>query len=236
MKNSIQMSWGKGRRKNKPEDSVTGFAKVAEIQAQNVLRCHLIRYLFECVLHPAISSAVLRRPLPFSRFPGSDVSTSPLSSFPNILDKVAMFVQAIAGESTSVRKYELPRKSNCFRSIRHVSFQWCTRGEKTIVFPINELNLCITILGTSRVDAWTIELLSGSSDFHTICSILRYIACSTCRRCLICTRQDEKFARQIRLVNSSSCFIGLRAIAFFIDFFLSILLQIIFILIIRNII
>lgn len=45
------------------------------------------------------SRDILRRssPLPFSRFPGSDVSTFPLSSFPNILDKVAMFVQAIAG-------------------------------------------------------------------------------------------------------------------------------------------
>lgn len=189
MKNSIQMCSGKGKRKNKSEDSVTGFAKVVEIRAQNVLRCHLIRYLFERVLHPAISSAVLRRPLPFSRFPGSDVSTFPLSSFPNILDKVAMFVQAIAGKSTSVRKYELPRKSNCFRSIRHVSFQWCTRDEKTIVFPVNEQNLRITILGTSRVDAWTIELLSRSPNFHTICSILRYIACSICRRCLICTRR-----------------------------------------------
>lgn len=151
MKNSIQTSSGKGTRKNKSEDSVTGFAKVVEIRARKVLRCHLIRYLFERVLHPAISSAVLRRPLPFSRFPGSDVSTFPLSSFPNILDKVAMFVQAIAGKSTSVRKYELPRKSNCFRSIRHVSFQWCTRCEKTIVFSVNEQNLRITILGTSRV-------------------------------------------------------------------------------------
>lgn len=186
MKNSIQISSGKGTRKNKSEDGVTGLAKVVEIRAQNVLRCHLIRYLFERVLHPAISSAVLRRPLPFSRFFGFDVSTLPLSSLPNILDKVAMFVQAIAGKSTSVRKYELPWKSNCFRSIRHVSFQWCTRGEKTIVFPVNEQNLRITILRTSRVDAWTIELLSRSPDFHTICSILRYIACSICRRCLIC--------------------------------------------------
>lgn len=60
MKNSIQTSSGKGTRKNKSEDSVTGFAKVVEIRERKVLRCHLIRYLFERVLHPAISFAVLR--------------------------------------------------------------------------------------------------------------------------------------------------------------------------------